>query len=95
MSFQDDGYRTGFPKTCPTGRVKRVVAADCLGCKNHIRDARGHWRCDHSEYQNAPGSHFCGGCGIELGPYAEANGWEHCGGPVELCRYDVLHPGCP
>jgi len=51
-----------------------------------VRDKRLHWRCNHPEYQNAPGVHFCRSCGIELGPYFEIQGWEYCGG--ERCRYD-------
>jgi hypothetical protein len=90
MSFQEDGYRTGFPKTCPLGRPGPITAMVCAGCTFRLIDDRLHWRCNHSDYQNAPGVHFCPGCHIELGPNAEANGWEYCGGPTMRCRYDPI-----
>lgn len=83
-----DRYRTGFPGTCPVGRVEKVLAINCLGCDFRKQDQRLHWRCDHPGYQQAPGIHFCPGCGTELGPWSEANGWEYCGGPTLRCRRD-------
>jgi hypothetical protein len=77
--------RTGFPQTCPTGRADPVLAINCVGCEHRQRDQRGYWRCDHAGYQAAPGVHFCLDCGIELGPYAEAHGWERCGGSSGRC----------
>ena len=89
MSFKSDGYRTGFPKVCPVGRPGRIVRAEaCGGCVLCVMDCRGYWRCDHEVYQSEPGVHFCEGCGIELGGYAEAHGWCYCGGPTGRCRYD-------
>jgi len=86
MSFREDGYRTGYPKQCPAGRLGRTVRAEACGdCPFSVRDKRLYWRCDHPGYQNATGVHFCRACGIELGPYIEAQGWEYCGG--DRCRY--------
>lgn len=89
MSFKEEGYRTGFPNTCPQGRLGPITGAVCQGCQFHKINNCGHWRCDSPEYQNAPGVHFCPNCGIELGPWAEANGWEYCGGPTLRCNYDL------
>jgi hypothetical protein len=78
--------RTGFPRACPTGRAVPVLAINCQGCEYWQQNEAGHWRCDHEAYQDAPGVHFCAGCGRELGPYFEAHGWLTCGGPVAECR---------
>lgn len=80
VSPVDARPRTGFPRECPTARATPVLAVNCDGCPHRQRDQRGYWRCDHAGYQAAPGVHFCLDCGIELGPYAEAKGWERCGG---------------
>jgi len=90
MSFIEDGYRTGFPTVCPARRKGKVTASMCRYCLLYKVDPRGHWRCDHADYQQAPGVHFCKVCGIELGPFAEANGWQICGGPTGECRYETL-----
>lgn len=89
MSFQDDGYRSGFPNDCPIELASPINGANCFGCQFRISDNRGHWRCDHRTYQDAPGVHWCKGCKIELGTNAESNGWEYCGGPIGACRYDI------
>jgi hypothetical protein len=81
----DARTRTGFPKVCPIARADPVLAINCDGCEYRQRDQRGYWRCDHVSYQAASGAHFCLDCGVELGPYAEARGWERCGGPQERC----------
>lgn len=96
MSFVEDGYRTGYPNVCPLGRPGKTTKAEaCAGCELSVRDERSHWRCDHPNYQNASGIHFCTGCGIELGPYFERYGWETCGGPTGICRYDEVEPEFP
>jgi hypothetical protein len=84
VSPVDARPRTGFPKICPIARAP-VLSINCFGCEYRQRDQRGYWRCDHIGYQAASGAHFCLDCGVELGPYAEARGWERCGGPQERC----------
>jgi len=80
--------RTGFPPTCPIlGWTPNGLR--CYGCKFRIYSADGTSSCRHAGYQDAPGVHFCLGCGIELGPWAEAHGWEYCGGPVGQCLHVV------
>jgi hypothetical protein len=67
-----------------------VNHGNCLHCPYHKQDHRLHWRCDHPAYQNAPGVHFCQGCGIELSENGQSNGWEWCGGPAERCRWEMF-----
>jgi hypothetical protein len=92
MSFEENEYRTGFPKKCPTLRVEIVLAANCLGCEFHKQDERLYWRCDHAEYQNEPGVHFCLTCGIELcfggAKGVKKNQYPYCGGSSDRCRRD-------
>jgi hypothetical protein len=75
--------RTGFPSACPIDGAVATMA-HCDGCGFHVRSAQG-WSCEHPDYQDAPGVHFCT-CGSELGPWAEAHGWAYCGGPTSRCR---------
>jgi len=71
------------------GRPGRTCGAEaCGGCRLCKQDKRGYWRCDHVGYQDAAGGHFCPGCGLELGLYAEKQGWEWCGGPRAVCLKD-------
>lgn len=81
--------RTGFPKVCPAAYTDLVCGANCESCACCQVDARLHWRCDHPGYQQAPGIHWCLGCGIELGPWAEAHHWPYCGGPTNRCLRDA------
>jgi len=80
--------RTGFPKICPAGHANPVCMANCESCPHHQADARLHWRCNHPAYQKAIGVHWCLGCGMELGPWAEAHNWHYCGGPTNQCMRD-------
>lgn len=84
----------GFPRTCPTGYAEPVLAKNCHGCQHRVLLPRGVWYCNHAEHQAAPGVHFCWGCGRELGPYFESQGWEHCGGSRGKCiRHPPEHAG--
>jgi hypothetical protein len=86
VSPNDGGPRTGFPRTCPIWRAEPVLALNCQGCEHRRQLPRLVWYCDRVEYQAAPGVHFCLGCGIELGPWAESHGWEWCDGVTGRCR---------
>lgn len=94
--------RTGFPNPCPLDGGASTVQ-HCAGCRYYLLRNNSQTCCGASEYQLAPGTHFCHRCGRELSPYAQAQGWELCDGetcPQEAGAYaltdpDIIYPPAP